>query len=65
MKIADTELNKILEKIGLLNQGHLNEIKSFVKPPEKIKYVFMATCLLMKDFSNFTIKHSMKDEEVE
>lgn len=62
---ADIELAKTLEKIGLLNQGHINEIKSFDKPPEKVKYVFMAACVLLMDQSSISYKSSMSEEEVE
>jgi dynein heavy chain len=62
---ADKELDKTLEKIGLLNQGHLNEIKSFDNPPLKVKHVFMATCVLLLDASQCALKPSWTDEEVE
>lgn len=62
---ADIELSKTLEKIGLLNQGHINEIKSFDKPPEKVKYVFMAACVLILDQMTTAYKPTMTEEEVE
>ena len=62
---ADAELSKTLEKIGLLNPGHLTEIKSFTDPPTKVKYVFMATCVLMMPMNMLTTKNNWSDEEVE
>ncbi len=65
VKKADKELAKTLEKIGLLNQGHLSEISSFKNPHVKVKYVFMATCVLMKNANEISMKKNWSDEEKE
>ena len=62
---ADKELSKTLEKISLLNQSHMSKLKSYKNPGDKIKYVFMATCILMLDPTLINIKKSFSEQEQE
>lgn len=49
MKEVEKDLEETLKEMDKLNQGHINEINSFPSPPNKVKYVFIAVCILMLD----------------
>ena len=61
---ADKILLKTLEKIDLLTPQNLTEIKSYKVPPNKVNYVFIATCILMLPEKLFQLKKSWSDDDV-
>lgn len=58
-------MDETLKEMDKLAQVHINEINSFPNPPNKVKYVFIATCILMLESKEIAIKNSWSDEEVD
>lgn len=65
VKEVEKDLQETLKEMDKLNQGHINEINSFPAPPNKVKYVFIAICILMLDPNDIQLKPNMTDEEIE
>jgi len=48
---AQIKLKKTLDKVKMLTQANIVEIRSFSQPADKVKYVAMGCCLLLLDNS--------------
>ena len=49
---AEPALKEALESVNSISSSHLNEIKSMLKPPDKVRYAVEATCILVYAFSS-------------